>query len=120
MVSDFIEQHDGYLQLSEEEAAHAGTSVHRTVRVLLEYGADKEGYWNSERFMADVADAVAIAEFKYPPQKNTLVFIFDQSSCHKAYRGRCPQRKQNECESWRKAAMHARHCLGRTSAEDDG
>ena len=30
----------------------------------------------------NIADAVAIAEFKYPPQKNT---IFDQSSCHKAY-----------------------------------
>ena len=35
--------------------------------------------------MANVADAVAIAEFKYPPQKNTIVFIFDQSRCHKAY-----------------------------------
>ena len=35
--------------------------------------------------MANVADAVAIAEFKYPLQKNTIVFIFDQSSCHKAY-----------------------------------
>jgi len=85
MVSDFIEQHDGYLQLSEAEAAHAGTSVPKTARVLLEYGAEKEGYWNSERFMANIADAVAIAEFKYPPQKNTIVFIFDQSSCHKAY-----------------------------------
>ena len=26
-----------------------------------------------------------IAEFKYPPEKNIVVFIFDQSSCHKAY-----------------------------------
>ena len=72
MVSDFIEQHDGYLQLSEEEAAHAGTSVPRTVRVLLGYGADKEGYWNSERFMANVADAVAIASSSIPHRRIPL------------------------------------------------
>ena len=68
----FIEQHDGYLQLSEEEAAHAGSSVPRTACVLLEYGADKEGYWNSEQFMSNVADAVAIAEFKYPHRRIPL------------------------------------------------
>ena len=72
MVSDFIEQHDRYLQLSEVEAAHAGTSVPKTVCACLEYGADKEGYWNSERFMANIADAVAIAEFKYPHRRIPL------------------------------------------------
>ena len=46
---------------------------------------EKEGYWNSERFMKNVEDAVKIAEFKYPPHRNIIVFIFDQSSCHKAY-----------------------------------
>ena len=85
MVSDFIEQHDGYLRLSEEEAARAGASVPKIARALLEYVADKDRYWNSERFMANVADAVAIAEFKYPSGTNAIVFIFDQSSCHKAY-----------------------------------
>lgn len=85
MVSDFIEQYDGYLRLSEEAAACAGTSVSRTVHALLEYGAEKECYWNSERFMANVADAVVTAEFKYLSQKNTIVFIFDESSCHKTY-----------------------------------
>lgn len=83
MVSDFIEQHDGYLRLPEFQAEHAG--LPSSARVLLEYGAEKEGYWNSERFIKNVKDAVKIAEFKYPPRRNTLVFIFDQSSCHKAY-----------------------------------
>ena len=31
--------------------------------------------------MANIKVAVAIAEFKYPPEKNTLVLIIDQSSC---------------------------------------
>ena len=35
--------------------------------------------------MENVKDAVKLAEHKYPPYKNTLVFIFDQGSCHKAY-----------------------------------
>ena len=85
MVSDFIEQRGGFLRLTETEAVRAGASFPKTARVLLEYGAEKEGYWNSDRFMANIKNAVAIAEFKYPPEKNTLVFIFDQSSCHKAY-----------------------------------
>ena len=56
-----------------------------TARVLPEYGAVKEGYWNSERFVKNVKNAVAIAEYKYPATRNTQVFIFDQSSCHKAF-----------------------------------
>ena len=69
----------------ETEAIHAGASILRIAHVLFKYGAEKEGYWNSNRFMANIKNAVAMAEFKYPPEKNTLVFIFDQSSCHKAY-----------------------------------
>ena len=70
----------------ETKAIRADASIPRTAHVLFEYGAEKEGYWNSSssRFMANIKDAVAIAKFKYPPEKNTLVFIFDQSSCHKA------------------------------------
>ena len=83
MISDFIEQHDGYLRLPEYQASHAG--VPHTARIRLEYGAEKDGYWNSESFLANVKDAVKIAEYKYPPRRNTLVFIFDQSNCHRAY-----------------------------------
>ena len=110
MVSDFIEQHDGYL---------CWYQCAQTARVLLEYGADKEGYWNSEQFMANVADAVAIAEFKYPPQKNTIVFIFDQSSCHKAYtEDALNTSRMNVHPGGIQPCM--RGTLGRTNAEDGG
>lgn len=52
---------------------------------LLEYGADKEGYWTSEKFMVNIEVAARIAEFKYPSDKHTIVWLFDQSSCHHAF-----------------------------------
>ena len=67
MVRYFITQQDGYLALSSEEcklAAHAS----RTSRVFLEYGCDKEGYWTGETFIANVRDATAITNFKYPSE----------------------------------------------------
>ena len=35
-----------------------------------------------EKFVAEVTSAMAIAEFKYLKDLNTLVWLFDQSSCH--------------------------------------
>ena len=35
--------------------------------------------------MTNKADTVQIAKFKYPPAKNTTAFMFDLSSCHKAF-----------------------------------
>ena len=32
-----------------------------------------------------MTDAAKIAKFKYPQDKNTIVFVFDQSSCHRAF-----------------------------------
>ena len=88
MVSDFIDEHSGYLRLSDEEhsLAKAGNpDFPKEARVLLEYGADREGYWNSDRFMANIENAAQIVEFKYPAHRYTIVWHFDQSSCHKAY-----------------------------------
>ena len=49
--------------------------------MLEEYGENKEGI-----FMAQIEDAVKIAEVKYPHEKGyRLVFIFNHSSCHGAY-----------------------------------
>ena len=42
----------------ETEAIHAGASILRIAHVLFKYGAEKEGYWNSNRFMANIKDAV--------------------------------------------------------------
>ena len=41
MVSDFVEQHDGFLRIPEFQAQHAG--LPSTARIRLEYGAEKEG-----------------------------------------------------------------------------
>jgi hypothetical protein len=88
MVSDFIDEHNGFLCLTDTEhqiASASNSNFPKAARALLEYGAGKEGYWTSEKFMNNVRDAVAIASFKYPPGRNTLCWIFDQSSCHRAY-----------------------------------
>ena len=88
MVSDFIDEHSGFLRLSSEEQQLAKLS-HPTLsvaaRVIFKFGAQGDGYWNSEHFIAQVEKAVKLAEFKYPPAENTLVFLFDQSSGHCAY-----------------------------------
>ena len=62
------------------------TKLHfpKTARVLLEYGADKEGYWTSEKFMVNI-EVARIAEFQYPSDKHTIVWLFDQSGCHQAF-----------------------------------
>ena len=74
MVSDFIDEYDGFLKHDHTEA-----------RVILKYGGDNEGYWNSDLFMKQVAKAVDIAELKYPRATHNLVWLFDQSSGHTAY-----------------------------------
>lgn len=55
----------------------------QAARRTLEYGAEKEGYWTSERFMQQVESAADIAEFKYPDNTHPLVWLFNQSSCHR-------------------------------------
>ena len=88
MVSDFVEQHRGFLQLSDEE--HANISAEepefpKSARVLFEYGAEKEGYWTGDKFMNNIKNAVKIAEHIYTPATHTIIWLFDQSSCHKAF-----------------------------------
>ena len=54
MVSDFVEEHGGYLRLSENEldaAAQIDPEFPYEARQLLEYEAEREGYWTSEKFM---------------------------------------------------------------------
>jgi hypothetical protein len=88
MVSDFVEERSGYLALTEEELKEAGQTnpaIQKEARQLLEYGESKEGYWTGDKFMSQMERAVTIAEVKYSREKGwKLVWIFDQSSCHKA------------------------------------
>ena len=89
MVSDFIEEQNGYLRLDDseyEQAKQLHPRIKRQARMFLEYGENKEGYWTSEKFMAQIQVAATIAEVKYPHEEGyRLVWIFDHSSCHGAY-----------------------------------
>ena len=84
MVADFIDEYDGYPALSADEPAKYPT-VAKSARALFEYGADKKQYWTGEKFMAQVKNACDIAEVKYSLDKHTIIFVFDQSSCHTKY-----------------------------------
>ena len=105
MVSDFIDEKNGYLALTKEEYDRAKVSAPNNrmhVRELFEYGEAKEGYWTSEKFMEQVSRAVEIAEVKYPKEEGWKhVWIFDHSSRHAAMSEDCLRCQQNECKSWR-------------------
>ena len=105
MVSDFIDEKNGYLALTKEEYDRAKVSapnIRMHARELFEYGEAKEGYWTSEKFMEQVSRAVEIAEVKYPKEEGWKhVWIFDHSSCHAAMSEDCLRCQQNECKSWR-------------------
>ena len=88
MVSDFIDEHNGYLALTQEEYDRvkvSDPSERLQARQFLEYGEAKEGYWTSDKFMAQIEKAIRIAEVKYPKEEGWRhVWIFDHSSCHGA------------------------------------
>ena len=81
MVSDFIDERNGYLQLSDEEYSRAkekDPTIRKHVRQLLEYGESKKGYWTSEKFLVQLKEAVKITEAKYPKADGwRIVWIFD-------------------------------------------
>ena len=88
MVSDFVEEHGGYLQFTDQQlemAKQQFPGIKQRARQLLEYGAEKEGYWTGDRFMKQVENAAKIADFKYPKDDYTIVWLFDQSSCHRKF-----------------------------------
>ncbi len=88
MVSDFINEHNGYLKLTDDEYARGLTiypQLKQQAREFLEYGENKEGYWISEKFKTQIEHAALLAEVKYPREEGyKLVWIFDHSSCHGA------------------------------------
>ena len=88
MVSDFVDKHDGYLRLTDKQFALAkvgNPTIAQTARVTFLYGSEREGYWTGEKFMKQMATACDIASFKYPPHSHSVVFILDQSSCHRKF-----------------------------------
>ena len=69
MVSDFIDERNGYLCLTQEEyvrARQSDPSIQMEARCLFECGEAKEGYWTCDKFIKQMKKAIKIAEFKYP------------------------------------------------------
>ena len=90
MVSEFIEEKDGYLALSKEqyelEVANSGDDMEKSVLAVQEIGENREGYWTGERFMEQVTKAVKIPEFKYPTSQGYHhKWCFDHSCNHTTF-----------------------------------
>ena len=88
MVSDFIEERQGYLALSDSmhsTLASTDPTMPKEARRLFEYGHARDGYWNNDHFMQQMEIAVKVAEAKYPPRVFKHVWIFDHSCGHTAF-----------------------------------
>ena len=88
MVSDFIDEHNGYLALSDAEydqGKQTYPDLQQQARKLLKYGAEFEGYWNSEKFLEQVEAAIKIAKVKYASDQFNVLWFFDHSSGHTAF-----------------------------------
>ena len=88
MLSDFIDDKSIFLALTEtehEEAKISQPSIKICAREFLEYGANKEGYWTRDKFIAQMEKAIHLAEIRYPISEGWHhAWIFDHSSCHGA------------------------------------
>ena len=65
MISDFIDEKNGFLACSQEEydlAKQSNPNIWMQTRCFLEYSESKEGYWTSEKLMEQMEKAVEIAE----------------------------------------------------------
>ena len=83
MVSDFVTEHHGLLQLTYEEyqeAQHTDPSIKMCAKEIIKFGADSEGYWNNQRMLEK---ATKIAEIKYPSDEYNIIW---KSSGHCAFR----------------------------------
>ena len=90
VVSEFIEEKDGYLALSDEqykyEVANGDEHVDKSACAILEIGEQREGYWNNDRFMEQMEKAVKIAEVKYPSSQGYHhIWCLDHSCGHTAF-----------------------------------
>lgn len=111
MVSDFIEERNGFLALSDSEYQQ-GKLIYRDVqqqtRTLLKYYAEFEGYWNNETFLKQMEAATKIAKVKYSSSKYNVIWFFDHSSCRACcICRRCIECQSHEYKTRRKAASDA-------------
>ena len=68
MISDFVEEYNGFLSLTDEElqrAQQCDPAFPQSAREIFIFGKGYDGYWNNELLMENLKKAVKIAEFKY-------------------------------------------------------
>ena len=94
MVSDFIDEVDGYLTFEEEEA-----------RLYLEH--QTEGYFTNDMFLDQVGKAVDIFESKYPDTVG--MFVFDNAPSH---RKSCLNPEKMNVSDGGETASHERKAAG--------
>ena len=88
MVSDFVDEFNGLLRLTMEEFERGKLEypdLKQTARVLLKYGAEGKGYWNSDKFIVQVEHVIKIVKVKYPRELYDVIWLFDHSSGHTAF-----------------------------------
>ena len=104
------------MQLTTEEHEVARLSqpnLPLKARVVFKFCSQGDGYWNNELFINQVKSEISIAEFKYPKEQNTIMFLLDQSSGHCAYVDDALHGcSQNECFRWWEIIIFKRHCMG--------
>ena len=77
-----------FLRLTDEEFAVAKAADPKMVqkaRALLEYGAERKGYWTAEIFMKNKKMLSKLLNTNIQPTHTLCVGFFDQSSCHRAF-----------------------------------
>lgn len=83
MVSEFLSEACGRLQLSEEEKK-IHSNIPTEARCYLTPGKNHEGYWTVENLLEQIKNkAIPIFETKFPGA--IAVFAFDNSTNHAAY-----------------------------------
>lgn len=84
MVSDFVNQQIGWLRLTDAQWALAKQlypDIPQVARFMMEYGKNKEGYFESKKFLEQVRGALQIASYLWPDHEH--VWVFDHSGVHK-------------------------------------
>ena len=84
MVSDFVNQQIGYLGLTNEQWVKAKKKyplIPKIARFTMEYGKNKQEYFESTKFLQQVEGALQIASFLWPDHDH--IWVFDHSGVHK-------------------------------------
>ena len=118
IVSEFIEEKDNYLALSDQqyelEVENSGDDVEKSALAVLEIGENRQGYWTGERFMEQVTEAVKIAaKSSNQHRRDTTTYgaLFDHSCNHTAFAEDALIASKTNKRPWGETAKDAGHGL---------